>query len=806
MPSIALEQVIMMGSSQDLAIGGTTTSSYGYIFNMRTRKEAGAIFLTGFDFYTESTDMVNIELWTRLGSFADHKGNYDGWDLIASGSVKGRGIGRYTSIPEELFTPVSIPGGGGEEGTRAFYISMDTKDLVYKIGEGTSSDIIVQAGDQDVEVYEGEGVLFYPFPSAEDLYFYRYPRQFLGTIQYDRMPCKPYSLYGLVLDITDGCPKVPTGSPSLPRPTNDPVVPPSYSPSQPSQVNFTSVTPTLSTQKKVPTMVPTQPRPSASPSAPEPTTSPIVPMRANVISVFRNVPRRDMTSREIEKYIDITTAFLKRYTENSMVIEGIDMWHHKMTSADADTADGRGLKKRNKPKEMPQVPAVEITIIIRISVATLPLEYLGNLAAVTIDENQAELLALLNEQSAFYTYFKVMDGVQSMAVESVTKAPTEQPTTTQHYLEKQEGLIVSADDAFEESNEGSNVMVVVGVSIGVLWCCLTITGICYVMKRRANMQEEYDMEDLLRQDKIDPMETAIAVAVGEGKGHQEKTADVDEESPKPPKENYTTTAQDIHPKRSSDAFLKNDKDSISNRYQPQSASKIVIAPNQVAASSESGEQHESSDTTGKNESDQQVDKRKSSRRESNEDGRRQSRVIDNASDHGRRVRSNSRAMVSSLRASLTGFAVTKSRRESDSSHTPDQNQQSRRMSRQRKSSFGDSLKGSITKVARSSINGRSSSRRASGRMSSRSSTASYRSSTSRAVSIRTSTSRATSIRTSRTGTSFRTSSSKRTPSIRTSKQMKRASDMEKLKCHRHHHQVLSKIEGRAVQRETEQVE
>ena len=59
---------------------------------------------------------------------------------------------------------------------------------------------------------------------AEDAFYYRFPRQYLGTIQYDRMPCKPYSLYGTVLDLENGCPEVPTDSPTVPFPTSAPVV------------------------------------------------------------------------------------------------------------------------------------------------------------------------------------------------------------------------------------------------------------------------------------------------------------------------------------------------------------------------------------------------------------------------------------------------------------------------------------------------------------------------------------------------------------------------------------------------------
>ena len=48
----------MTGSRKDLQMGGETTSSYGYIFNIRTKPTAGVILLNNFDFYTGSTDMV----------------------------------------------------------------------------------------------------------------------------------------------------------------------------------------------------------------------------------------------------------------------------------------------------------------------------------------------------------------------------------------------------------------------------------------------------------------------------------------------------------------------------------------------------------------------------------------------------------------------------------------------------------------------------------------------------------------------------------------------------------------------------
>jgi hypothetical protein len=127
-----------------------------FIFNIRSKSDAGVSLIKGLDFYTYSTDEVIISLYSRIGNFQNFKGSTEGWDVIAQGAVLGRGVGRYTSIPKEMFTPVDIPGGGGEGGTRAFYLTMSSIDLVYKTGMGESSDSSIVADTPDLEIWDGE--------------------------------------------------------------------------------------------------------------------------------------------------------------------------------------------------------------------------------------------------------------------------------------------------------------------------------------------------------------------------------------------------------------------------------------------------------------------------------------------------------------------------------------------------------------------------------------------------------------------------------------------------------------------------
>ena len=42
-----------------------------------------------------------------------------------------------------------------------------------------------------------------------------------------------------------------------------------------------------------------------------------------------------MMSRESEKYVEILTAFLKMHTVDTMVLEGIDVWHSQLTEVNS---------------------------------------------------------------------------------------------------------------------------------------------------------------------------------------------------------------------------------------------------------------------------------------------------------------------------------------------------------------------------------------------------------------------------------------------------------------------------------------
>lgn len=302
-------------------------------------------------------------------------------------------------------------------------------------------------------------------------------------------------------------------SPTLPMPTKSPVTEePTFSPTTPAPITAAPV-PGITIPPQPPTRSPsaepTSSRsPTYSPTEPEPTASPIIPIRANFVSVFSNVPQRSMNEREEEKFKQILETFLQKLTEDSMALTGIDIWHQKVIDSDSNTAkDASAVTSRNnyrrnrKLQDVPKMYSLEVTVIMRVSYSFLPISLLGSMAAETIDDNKEVLLGLLRGQNSFYSYFKKIDDVNSIAVDTVTNPPTKAPVTQAQLMELDE--ITDLSVVSEDDPSGSNFAVYVGVGVAALWCCLTAISITYVLKMRGEMEEMHEMEDLLSlQEKV----------------------------------------------------------------------------------------------------------------------------------------------------------------------------------------------------------------------------------------------------------------------------------------------------------------
>lgn len=233
-------------------------------------------------------------------------------------------------------------------------------------------------------------------------------------------------------------------------------------------------TPAPQTPTVTPTFSPTLSRsPSFAPSTSYPTGSPVIPMKVFINVNLRGVPERPMSEREKEKFLELMVKFLTKFTDSNMALDGIDIWHEHQILVDAvanstETVEtvvspnkkSRELleqekkdqiiafKKKQKEEEIPQATAMQITLIIKVSFSFLPEDLLAKLAVVTIEDNEYELMLLLQEQSAFYTYFKPLSGVTSDVVFELTPPPSPEPTTLAFYLTNNE------EEVFLEEESG----------------------------------------------------------------------------------------------------------------------------------------------------------------------------------------------------------------------------------------------------------------------------------------------------------------------------------------------------------------
>lgn len=210
--------------SLDVRIDPRASGSYGIVFNVRTarcgqhpdQKTCGTVLLTGMSFVTNWEGRLEYMVYSKVGPYQKFVGRDVFWDLIASGQTYGRGSKEYTRVLEEDttvdvggnvelsyigFKPVHVP---GDRSQRSFYVTV-TKKFAKDDGspipvsfsfpqngesEGTREFEVV-AGNEEIDVYEGEGVLDYPWRPNGDGPYYVKPRGFIGSFDYERYPCHP---------------------------------------------------------------------------------------------------------------------------------------------------------------------------------------------------------------------------------------------------------------------------------------------------------------------------------------------------------------------------------------------------------------------------------------------------------------------------------------------------------------------------------------------------------------------------------------------------------------------------------------
>ncbi len=140
-----------------------------------------------------------------------------------------------------------------------------------------------------------------------------------------------------------------------------------------------------------------------------------------------------MSDAESEAFFDIFVPFMREHCKRAMMIENIDLWSEEQITVDApflpnanNTMAAAAITARaTEGRRM--VQATRLTLVLQISSTTLPLNLLGSMASVAIEENQAELITEISTIGETYDFFANVDQVVSYVIDGVTEAPVSSP-------------------------------------------------------------------------------------------------------------------------------------------------------------------------------------------------------------------------------------------------------------------------------------------------------------------------------------------------------------------------------------------
>jgi len=181
----------------------SSTTSAGNMFDITTKDNDIEIREIGINTYKRSD--VNIQIWTKEGSYQSYDKDLAAWTKVADLTVKGQGLDEPTMIQAGSFEPIAIR----RNSRQAFYITSDGPNIRYSNGSSEGKEF---GSNSDLVLYEGVGKRV-PITAAT-----MSPRVWNGVFKYEIifMPTQVPTPVPTPAPTT-----TPTTTPSL-RPTNRP--------------------------------------------------------------------------------------------------------------------------------------------------------------------------------------------------------------------------------------------------------------------------------------------------------------------------------------------------------------------------------------------------------------------------------------------------------------------------------------------------------------------------------------------------------------------------------------------------------
>ena len=149
-----------------------TSMNYGNMFVIKSKLDS--IVIKSLDIIIGSEHSVAFEIFTKSGPYYGHETIQDEWTKIAFGEVIGKGSSQATSIPTNLFEPVSVD----QASVQSFYVSLNVPALVYDEGESEGIPFVY---DEYMDILEGNALNASPFSAGRIIS----PTRWQGNIHFD---------------------------------------------------------------------------------------------------------------------------------------------------------------------------------------------------------------------------------------------------------------------------------------------------------------------------------------------------------------------------------------------------------------------------------------------------------------------------------------------------------------------------------------------------------------------------------------------------------------------------------------------
>lgn len=122
----------------------------GCMFDVLTSRE---LTVTGFELHTYATSVIDVEIWSKIGSFQSYEELKADWTLVTSQSVVGQGFRQNTLLQ---LPPLEI----SADTVVAFYITVASGETMAYTNGGQIGMVI--SSNEDIKIFEGVGKSF-PF-------------------------------------------------------------------------------------------------------------------------------------------------------------------------------------------------------------------------------------------------------------------------------------------------------------------------------------------------------------------------------------------------------------------------------------------------------------------------------------------------------------------------------------------------------------------------------------------------------------------------------------------------------------------